>query len=508
MEQALPEADGEAASPEEQKTDAGRKAAPKRKKRAGRILAILVPVIAVLAALTVLIPTAVLPAVRRSSAYSAAEDLYRAGQYAEAMEAFEALGGYRDSAERAGSCADAIMEPQYEDAHHLFENGQYAEAMEAFGALGGYQDSAERAEACRTILDGRYEAALEAFEAGYYETAREVFEALDGYRDSAEFVSRCEDAMTRAAADRLEGLQDAQVGGTVLFGAFEQDNDFVNGAEEIEWIVLTREDDRILVISRYGLMQRPFNDGSAHRVTWENCSLREWLNGEFLETSFSEEELARILTTDLRTLRDPENSSSPGVDTQDRVFLLDITEAETYFSSDEDRVCGLLPESDEGAAVAFERIDEIGDVGLGALKTVRAHVVRKHRPAHVERDHHVAAFRRHLLRAVPPLRTRRRKQAERKTREKQDCLHEKRLRAVRQQAPLQRRRNDAPEPRLGTRAQERPERAGHRHEQDENEHPWIHEAHYTSLLEAIICTDTAASTSTAPHSRNGGKYSR
>ena len=91
MEQALPEADGEAASPEEQKTDAGRKAAPKRKKRAGRILAILVPVIAVLAALTVLIPTAVLPAVRRSSAYSAAEDLYRAGQYAEAMEAFEAL---------------------------------------------------------------------------------------------------------------------------------------------------------------------------------------------------------------------------------------------------------------------------------------------------------------------------------------------------------------------------------------------------------------------------------
>ena len=338
-EQALPEADGEAAPPEEQKTDAGRKDAPKRKKRAGRILAILVPVIAVLAALAALIPTAVLPAVRRSSAYSAAEDLYRAGQYAEAMEAFEALGGYRDSAEQAGYCADAIMEPQYEDAHHLFENGQYAEAMEAFGALGGYQDSAERAEACRTILDGRYEAALEAFEAGYYETAREIFEALDGYRDSAEFVSRCEDATAQVVAERLEQLQDAQVGGTVLFGTFEQDNDFENGMEEIEWIVLAREDDRILVISRYGLAQRAFNGGSSHRVTWENCSLREWLNGEFLETSFSEEELARILTTDLRTLRDPENSSSPGVDTQDRVFLLDLTEAETYFSSDEDRVC-------------------------------------------------------------------------------------------------------------------------------------------------------------------------
>ena len=338
-EQALPEADGEAAPPEEQKTDAGRKDAPKRKKRAGRILAILVPVIAVLAALAVLIPTAVLPAVRQSTAYSAAEDLYRAGQYAEAMEAFEALGGYRDSAEQAGYCADAIMEPQYEDAHHLFENGQYAEAMEAFGALGGYQDSAERAEACRTILDGRYEAALEAFEAGYYETAREIFEALDGYRDSAEFVSRCEDATAQVIAERLEQLQDAQVGGTVLFGTFEQDNDFENGMEEIEWIVLAREDDRILVISRYGLAQRAFNGGSSHRVTWENCSLREWLNGEFLETSFSEEELARILTTDLRTLRDPENSSSPGVDTQDRVFLLDLTEAETYFSSDEDRVC-------------------------------------------------------------------------------------------------------------------------------------------------------------------------
>ncbi len=364
-EQALPEADGEAAPPEEQKTDAGRKDAPKRKKSAGRILAILVPAIAVLAALAVLIPTAVLPAVRQSSAYSAAMDLYRAGQYAEAREAFEALGGYRDSAEQAGYCADAIMEPQYEDAQRLFENGQYAEAQAAFEALDGYRDSAERAETCGMILDGRYEAALAHFEAGDYEAAREAFEALGGYRDSAELVSRCEDAMTRAAEDRLERLQDAQVGGTVLFGTFEQDNSYGNGAEEIEWIVLAREDDRILVISRYGLVQRSFNNGSSHKITWENCSLREWLNGEFLETSFSEEEQARILTTDLRTLRDPENSGSPGVDTQDRVFLLDLTEAETYFSSDGDRVC----EPTEFALAQGWQSDEVDNAGWWWLRS-------------------------------------------------------------------------------------------------------------------------------------------
>ena len=45
-------------------------------------------------------------------------------------------------------------------------------------------------------------------------------------------------------------------------------------------------------------------------------------------------------------------------------------------------------------------------------------------------------------------------------------------------------------------------------EQNENEHPGIDEAHYTSLLDAIIWRDTATSTSTTPQSRNGGKYSR
>ena len=47
----------------------------------------------------------------------------------------------------------------YADAEALFEAGDYENAAAAFEALGGYSDSAERAEAARTAL---MEAALNA----------------------------------------------------------------------------------------------------------------------------------------------------------------------------------------------------------------------------------------------------------------------------------------------------------------------------------------------------------
>ena len=76
-------------------------------------------------------------------------------------------------------------------------------------------------------------------------------------------------------------------GEIILFGKYEQDGDDSNGAEDIEWLVLKTEPDqnRILVISRYSLDVQPYNREFAS-VTWENCSLRKWLNRDFFNTAF------------------------------------------------------------------------------------------------------------------------------------------------------------------------------------------------------------------------------
>ena len=123
------------------------------------------------------------------------------------------------------------------------------------------------------------------------------------------------------------------VGDIVIFGHYEQDNDLTNGTEPIEWNVLAVQGDRALLVSHYGLDAKPYNTSYAF-VTWETCSLRKWLNDDFLGAAFSAEEQTAILTTMV------DNSLSQGYsvwntdggrNTQDRVFLLSCAEANRYF---------------------------------------------------------------------------------------------------------------------------------------------------------------------------------
>jgi hypothetical protein len=138
-------------------------------------------------------------------------------------------------------------------------------------------------------------------------------------------------------------MMSANVGDEVIFGTYEQDGKSTNGAEPIEWIVLARKDDRILVISKYVLDVQPFNT-SREDITWETCSLRTWLNGDFFNTAFSRREQESIMTTNVLADDNPYYGTDDGNDTEDCVFLLSIPEAEEYFSvsvkkSSEFRIC-------------------------------------------------------------------------------------------------------------------------------------------------------------------------
>ena len=124
---------------------------------------------------------------------------------------------------------------------------------------------------------------------------------------------------------------------TVLFGSYEQDGDAANGKEPIEWLVLARDGDKALLLSKYALDHQsfmPFYEPVTEPFTWESCSLRQWLNSTFLNAAFSAEEQRRLLTTAVITAPGGRKGSENPFTTEDRVFLLSDTEVYAYFSSE------------------------------------------------------------------------------------------------------------------------------------------------------------------------------
>ena len=138
-------------------------------------------------------------------------------------------------------------------------------------------------------------------------------------------------AGTAENGGEFTGIAPCNVGDTISFGSYEQDNNKENGAEEIEWIVLDADGENVLLLSKYGLDARAYNSSDA-AVTWENSELRQWLNDTFYQTAFSKAQQEVIIPV---TNVNPDNErwgTSGGNDTQDAVFLLSIDEAENYFS--------------------------------------------------------------------------------------------------------------------------------------------------------------------------------
>ena len=129
----------------------------------------------------------------------------------------------------------------------------------------------------------------------------------------------------------MDTLRAAEVGSYVFFGEYEQDGNEATGKEAIEWLVLDKQDDKMLVISRYGLDYQPYNT-EYDEVTWETCSLREWLNSDFYDAAFIPEEKKVILDSVNMAYENPEYDTWAGNDTTDKVFLLSYLEARIYLS--------------------------------------------------------------------------------------------------------------------------------------------------------------------------------
>ncbi len=126
------------------------------------------------------------------------------------------------------------------------------------------------------------------------------------------------------------------IGEYLKFGNYPQNNG--NAKEPIEWLVLEVSGDEAFLVSRYGLDCKPYNEEYTD-MTWEDCDLRKWLNGEFLKSAFSAEEQQRIKLSEVANGDNREYGTRGGKNTQDRVFCLSLAEAERYFKNDSERRC-------------------------------------------------------------------------------------------------------------------------------------------------------------------------
>lgn len=139
----------------------------------------------------------------------------------------------------------------------------------------------------------RYNQAATLASDGKYVEAYDAFVALGEYRDSKE------KALSIFALNELESIKLANIGDYVFFGSYEQDNSVSNGKERIEWLVVDIQEGKALLLSKYALDCQPLFTGNSYS-SWKNCSLREWLNNDFLNTAFTdgEQELISVINYD------------------------------------------------------------------------------------------------------------------------------------------------------------------------------------------------------------------
>ena len=260
----------------------------------------------------------------------------QAGPAKEKTEQSEQVEEQAEQTEQVEQLEEAEPEKTPEDYYAegitLQAAGEWDAAIAAFTDAGDYEDADEHIQEIQKEL--KYQEASDLLDAGQYREALSVFEELkeSGFKDSAEQS----EGIKHLAAYLAQVWSDPQVGDIIYFGNYEQDNDLTNGKEEIEWLVLDKEEDRILVISKYSLDCQQYNT-SNKECTWERCSLRSWLDKKFINEAFSTEELKKIPTITVNSGSSSQAYTQTKKEIPVRVFLLNTQEAEKYFNTKEER---------------------------------------------------------------------------------------------------------------------------------------------------------------------------
>ena len=140
--------------------------------------------------------------------------------------------------------------------------------------------------------------------------AAELFRELGDYRQSAAYAERCETLLAHVP------------GSVVSFGSFE--------GKPICWRVVDQRGKLRLLLAEDVVTRRCYHRTTLEDATWSDCSLRQWLNRDFLETAFTPSERLKIVPNKLKNLRNRKFYTQGGPDTMDRVHVPGVEEIERY----------------------------------------------------------------------------------------------------------------------------------------------------------------------------------
>ena len=137
----------------------------------------------------------------------------------------------------------------------------------------------------------------------------------------------------------ISSIGDAQVGDVVELGSYILNSDS-NEKEKITWDVLDKKDGSLLLVSHNVLEVLPYNRNSSKKNEgWADSYIRSWLNSDFYNEAFDDEEKKRVI---LSVVDNPDSSEmfemlgehadiKDNEATEDYLFLLSWKEAFEYY---------------------------------------------------------------------------------------------------------------------------------------------------------------------------------
>ncbi|SFR88945.1 DUF6273 domain-containing protein [Anaeromicropila populeti] len=269
--------------------------------------------------------------------------------YLKTADYFDDISEYKDSVELSKLCKQLAAQEKkyiekniYERAYNYKDNAKsfkdYKIAVDEFTKIEGYKDSNLQAiqctqmgisiykkEAKRNMVKKaiilflvtmffyslgspfvQYHIANIYMKLGSYDSALKNYSMLDCYKDSREKKIEAEKKVVKKS----------EIGKTVMVG-------------NCEWIIIDKQDNQALLIKKQNISSIAYNN-ILKDITWEESSLRKYLNSKFINETFSQEEQKNIILKNISNKNNDIYGTYGGDETQDYVFVLDIDEAKKY----------------------------------------------------------------------------------------------------------------------------------------------------------------------------------
>lgn len=153
-----------------------------------------------------------------------------------------------------------------------------------------------------------------------------MLESIQWYKDSEVLIENQKYDVEH------EYLSAANVGDIVNFG--ECNNGLLNTNGPILWIVLKKENGKILLFSKDVLTSKPYNS-LKESTTWKDTTLREWLNQTFYTEVFSSREQEWVEESQILNNNNEIYGTPAGENTIDKLFLLSTDEVDDLRQSGE-----------------------------------------------------------------------------------------------------------------------------------------------------------------------------